>query len=131
MRKVILFIVLLFASIPSIAFAQNDNSADVYRGVKASPGKYIVFARIIKNLNASNLYFDYGQDNSEGKRDNRGQVLADENGKAIPIAYTMAVINKLVRLGWNVYGGIGGDEIYFYKEISDDSEITEGLHFKK
>ncbi len=133
MRKFIwLFIVIasLFASSASANDSQFPNAGVTTIG-QASPGKYFVFARLIKNGNARNLYFDYGQKNSEGKRDDRGQVLVGEDGKAILLDYSMAVINQLIRLNWIPYGAINGEETYFYKEVSSEAEITEGLKFKK
>ena len=132
MRKVIVLLAALIVSLSSIALTQDSNNLVSYAGVKAAPGKYIVFAQLKAWGGADGiLTFDYGQIDEKGKRSSGSRTLADDSGKSVKGEMFLSYLNYLLKHGWILYGYIGDNYCYLYKEVSNDSEVTEGIKFQK
>ncbi len=131
MRKVIVLLAALIVSLSSIALTQDSNNLVSYAGVKAAPG-YIVFAQLKAWGGADGiLTFDYGQIDEKGKRSSGSRTLADDSGKSVKGEMFLSYLNYLLKHGWILYGYIGDNYCYLYKEVSNDSEVTEGIKFQK
>lgn len=132
MRQTLLLLTVLIASLSFTAFAQDNNSSFSYGGVKAAPGKYIVIAQL-KAWGGGDgiLTFDYGQIDEKGRRSSGSRTLTDDSGKNVKGEMFLSYLNYLLKHGWILYGYIGDNYCYLYKEVSNNSEITEGIQFQK